>query len=183
MNNFIIFLMSMIDGKHLRSAFRSGNCCENSPFYDNCCILEIESASYSGHAILDFYNEKCCGEYLSCGIDLSACENCTQFNSVCMQDIITEVYELRYCGGKVSIFPYLPYISHTKKYYFQSEYEIFYTSPNNFPEGLLPLNYNESVYFSVGNTPTSLKINTIYENILNTTACLNVNMIVLHLSI
>ena len=99
-----------------------------------------------------------------------------------MQDIITEVYELRYCGGKVSIFPYLPYISHTKKYYFQSEYEIFYTSPNNFPEGLLPLNYNDSVYFYVGshNIPTSLKINTIYENILNTTACLNVNMIVLN---
>ena len=85
MNAFVIFALLInicnsqyISVHELRQMMNSNYCCPDSINYDPCCTISINSTTYLGQKLRDYYSiSPCCGEDDSCVMNLTTCSNCT----------------------------------------------------------------------------------------------------------
>lgn len=178
MHQYLLFILSNIDGKHLRREIRLNHCCPEMREFNQCCTFENKGKLYFGDSVSNFYADECCDHNLSCKVNLSHCESCKHHSNTCLQSMSLESYTIRNCGDRLTIYPYLPYISHSKVYDFRSVSRLVMKLDDGERfRDIVPLNYQGNVFIQIENH--DVKVHTVFEN-MYTHVCITWDTLMRH---
>lgn len=170
MYTILLSLTSLINGKYLRRHIIENNCCPLLSNHNPCCTIEYNYTLFFASAVEQLYEQQCC-DVLTCTINLGECNNCSTYNSDCIQSIDTEFFTIKEINNTLHINPYLPHISHHKKYEFEMNDGITIYLDNNISfNNILPLNYNENII--IQSNHDNIEINAVYDTYNDNTACI-----------